>query len=194
MICPSCQENFKQAVFYQVEVDYCPFCLGVFFEEEELRLAKDEKDKDLNWLDIDLWKDKEKFKVSQERKLCPACQVPLYEVNYGDSEIHPVKSAKGGVAKPQFNGVKVDICNVCHGVWLDRLEFKKIIEYLKEKGNYQLLNDYFKTLTEEFKEIFVGPESLKEEIFDFLVVLKLFRYKFATQHPLITQIISSLPK
>jgi len=176
MICPFCQENFKQAIFHRVEVDYCPSCLGVFFEEDELRLAKDEKDKDLNWLDIDLWKDKGKFKVSQEKKLCPACQVPLYEIKYADSEI------------------KVDICNVCRGIWLDRLEFKKIIEYLKEKGNYQLLNDYFKTLTEEFKEIFVGPESLKEEIFDFLVVLKLFRYKFATQHPLITQIISSLPK
>jgi Zn-finger nucleic acid-binding protein len=176
MICPSCQENFRKAIFYRVEVDYCPSCLGVFFEEDELRLAKDEKDKDLNWLDIDLWKDKEKFKVSQERKLCPACQVPLYEVKYDGSEI------------------KVDICSVCHGVWLDRLEFKKIIEYLKEKGNYQLLNDYFKTLTEEFKEVFIGPESLKEEIFDFLVVLKLFSYKFAVQHPLLTQIISSLPK
>jgi len=176
MICPFCQENLKKTIFYRVEVDYCPFCLGIFFEEDELRLIKDEKDKDLRWLDIDLWKNKEEFKVSQGKKLCPACQVPFYEIKYGDSKI------------------KVDICSVCHGIWLDRLEFKKIIEYLKEKGNYQLLNDYFKTLTEEFKEIFVGPESLKEEIFDFLVVLKLFRYKFATQHPLITQIISSLPK
>ena len=109
-------------------------------------------------------------------RLCPFCRLPLYEVYYGDS------------------GIIVDVCNLCQGTWLDRSEFKKIIEYLKKKADFELLESYAKNLTEEFWEIFTGPETLKEEISDFLIILKLLNYKFATQHPNITKIISQLPK
>ncbi len=176
MECPRCQKPLDKAIFYNVEVDYCPQCLGIFFEEEELRWAKDERDKNLRWLDFDLWKNKKKFKISYGIRLCPSCRLPLYEVYYGDSRII------------------VDFCNLCHGIWLDRGEFKKIIEYLKEKGNYEVLNNYFQNLISEFWEIFTGPETLREEISDFLTILKLLNYKFATQHPVITKIISNLPK
>lgn len=176
MLCPCCKIGLKEAVFYNVGINYCPRCLGIFFEEEELRWAKDERDKNLNWLDIDLWKNKRKFKISRNQKLCPTCRLPLYEVNYGDSKI------------------KVDLCNLCQGIWLDRGEFKKIIEYLKGRADYEVLNNYAKNLTEEFWEIFTGPETLREEISDFLTILKLLNYKFATQHPVITKIISQLPK
>jgi len=176
VLCPLCKEKLEKAIFYRAEVDYCPKCLGIFFEEEELRLAKDEKDEDLRWLDIDLWQEEKKFKISPEKKICPACQMPLYEVNYGDSEI------------------RVDLCNLCFGIWLDRGEFKKIIEYLRGKRNYEILNNYLKNLVEEFGEIFTGPEDLKEEILDFLAILKIFQYKFLTKHPIISKIISALPK
>jgi len=176
MICPLCKKPLEKTIFYGVEVDYCPRCLGIFFEAEELRLAKDQKDRSLRWLDIDLWKDETKFKISPGIRLCPSCRLPLYEVYYGDSQII------------------VDVCNLCHGIWLDRSEFEKIIEYLKKKADYRLLNDYAKSLIEEFWEIFSGPESMKEEISDFLIVLKLLNYKFATQHQAITEMISKLPK
>ena len=176
MLCPRCKKTLDRAIFYNVEVNYCPICLGLWFEEEELRWAKDIKDRSLRWLDIDLWKDKEKFKISSGQKLCPACRLPLYEVGYGDSE------------------VKVDVCNLCHGIWLDRGEFKQIIQYLKEKGEFEVLYNFSKNLAEEFWEIFTGPEDLKDEILDFLTILKLFTYKFTVQHPVIARIISALPK
>jgi Zn-finger nucleic acid-binding protein len=177
MKCPDCHtENLKKQVFYQTEVDYCPRCLGVWFEEDELRQAKDEKDRDLNWLDIDLWKDEKTFKISKSRKVCPLCSVPLYEVNYGDSKI------------------KVDVCNVCHGVWLERGEFKKVIKYLKEKEKYEVLQNYFSNLIKEGIEVFTGPEEFKSEFSDFLTLLKFLNYKLVIQYPLISRIISSLPK
>ncbi|MDI6591611.1 MAG: zf-TFIIB domain-containing protein [Patescibacteria group bacterium] len=176
MLCPLCKIGLKEAILCNIGVNYCPKCLGIWFEEEELRWAKDEKDKNLNWLDIDLWKDKSKFRISKNQKLCPVCNLPLYEVNYGDSEI------------------KVDLCNLCQGIWLDRGEFKKIIEYLKEKANYEVLNNYLKNLLKEASEVFTGPESFREEVLDFLIILKLLNYKFATQHPVIARIISQLPK
>ena len=176
MLCPRCKKPFSSAIFYNVEVNYCPICLGLWFEEEELRWAKDKKDKNLRWLDIDLWRDKEKFKISYGIRLCPSCRMPLYEVYYGDS------------------GIIVDICNICHGIWLDRTEFRKIMNYLKEKADSEILNKYAKNLFLETVEIFAGPETLREEILDFLTILKLLNYKFAVQHPVLFKIILQMPK
>jgi len=177
MLCPICKKiKLEQIILSGVEVDYCPKCLGLWFEEEELRLAKDYKDNDLKWLDIDLWKDEKKFKISLGQKLCPKDQLPLYETEYADSTI------------------RVDLCNTCKGVWLDRGEFQKIIQYLKDKADTEVLSNYLKNLREELWEIFQGPETLKEEFEDFIAILKLFAYKFTTQHPVIAKIISSLPK
>lgn len=176
MKCPFCKAQSEKAIFQNVEVDFCPTCLGMFFEQDELRIAKDERDKNLVWLDIDLWEDKKKFKISKANLLCPVCQVPFYEVLYGDSAI------------------KIDICTVCRGIWLNRGEFREIIEYLKQKAQYEILENYFKNLTAEIIEVFTGPETLKQEISDVLAILKLLNYKFAAQYPEIVQIISNLPK
>lgn len=139
-------------------------------------MAKDDADQDLKWLDFNIWENLKDFKVTKGKKLCPTDQLPLYEVNYGKSEI------------------KVDVCTVCHGIWLDRGGFRKIMDYLKQEGDYEVLNKFSKSLIEEFWEIFVGPESIKEESADFLTLLKLLNYKFATQHPFILKLISDLPK
>jgi len=176
MNCPICKKPLLSAVFHNVEVNYCPICLGLWFEEEELRWAKDEKDKNLNWLDIDLWKDESKFKISAGIRLCPFCRVPLYEVYYGDS------------------GIIIDVCNLCHGIWLDRAEFKKIIDWLHEKADYEILNKYAKNVFREMAEIFTGPETLREEILDFLTILKFLNYKFTAQYLTISKIILQLPK
>jgi len=176
MLCSICKISLEEAIFCNVGVNFCPECLGSWFEEEELRWAKDEKDKNLNWLDIDLWKDEKKFKISSGMKLCPSCRLPLYEIYYGDSR------------------VIVDLCNLCRGIWLDRGEFKKIIEYLKKRADYEVFNNYFQNLMKEFWEIFTGPETFREEILDFLTILKLLNYKFTIQHPNLAKLISNLPK
>lgn len=176
MLCPLCKIELKKAVFYKTEVDYCHCCLGLWFERDELRQAKDEKDKELNWLDIDLWQEKKKFKISEGIKMCPSCFVPLYQINYGDSQI------------------SLDLCNLCEGIWLDRGEFKKIMDYLKIKGHYEIFNNYFKNLLTEALEIFTGPESFQSEFNDFLTLLKVLEYKFLIKHPEIKEIISGLPK
>ena len=177
MDCPNCEkEQLKEIVFNRVGVNYCPKCLGIWFDEDELRQAKDEKDKDFNWLDIDLWGDQAKFHLGQGRKACPQDGVPLYEVGYGDSNI------------------KVDVCGQCHGVWLDRGEFKKIAEYVKNKGQDEALNNYLANLAAEGREVFIGPEGFKEELSDFVSVLKFLNYKLLMHHPYLANLIASLPK
>lgn len=177
--CPRCGIKLDNCIFYNTEVDYCPQCLGIFFEKDELLQAKDTKDQELSWLDIDLWKDETKFRISYGIRLCPNCRLPLYEVYYGDSKII------------------VDVCNLCYGIWLDRGEFKKIIEYLKDKADWKILNEYTKTLLEQLWEVFsgfIGPKSFRDELLDFFILLKLLNYKFNIQRSKIAKMISNLPR
>lgn len=174
--CFTCKEKMERALIYKVEVDYCPKCFSLWFDKDELRLAKDKADENIKWLDVDLWSDDSKFKVAKGGKLCPTDRLPLYEVEYADS------------------GTKVDVCIICNGVWLDRGEFKQIINYLKQRGDWEVLNNYYKNLAEEALEIFIGPKTMREEITDFLIILKLFNIKFLVNHPKISQAISMLPK
>lgn len=176
MQCPICKIFLGKSLLSGVEIDYCARCYGLWFEEGELENAKDEKDRNLRWLDIDLWKDPARFVISPQKKMCPKERMPLYEVRYGDSNI------------------KVDLCNLCHGVWLDRGEFKNIVVYLREKAEHRVLYHYAKDLFEETWEIFSGPEMLREEILDFLAILKLLMYKFAAQYGTLSKMIISLPR
>ncbi len=177
MHCPICKDiKLKDILLYNINIDYCPKCLGVWFDRDELRQAKDEKDENLDWLDIDLWSNQKDFKVSYGIRLCPSCRIPTYEVYYGDSKI------------------VVDVCKACHGVWLDRAEFKKIVEWLKEKADYEVMNNYSKNLFKEFSEIFTGPDPLRDEILDLITILKLFSYKFGGKHPLLSEFLLTSPK
>jgi len=176
MNCPICKKQLDDIILSAVEVNYCPTCLGLWFEKDELRQAKDQKDRTLRWLDIDLWKEKEKFKIGRGIRLCPSCRLPMYEVSYDGSSII------------------VDICNLCEGIWLDKGEFAKIITWLKKEASYKAIKKYLQVLLEETAEIFVGPEGLRDELGDFLAVLKLLNYKLATQYPVLAELISNLPK
>ena len=170
------RDRLERALFHNVEVDYCPKCLGIWFEKDELRQSKDDRDKQLNWVDFDLWRDKLKFHVARGDKHCPVCRAGLAEVNYDESK------------------TKVDFCKMCGGIWLDRGEFKQIINYLKNKSDYEILHNYTKNLVIQLWEVFSGPEGFRSELEDFLMVIKLFNYKFITQYPRLENLVDSLPK
>ncbi len=176
MECPNDSEKLEKTLFHNVEVNYCPKCLGMWFDNDELRLAKDDKDKNINWLDVDLWRDKGSFGVLRVRKHCPVCRAGLVEIKYDGTK------------------TKVDFCKMCQGVWLDRGEFKQIMAYLKRKSDYEILHRYSKSLISELWEVFAGPEKFREELADFLILLKLLNYKFVVQHPILYKLIENAQK
>ncbi|MFZ2357292.1 MAG: zf-TFIIB domain-containing protein [Candidatus Omnitrophota bacterium] len=186
--CPKCKKESSQKIkIGDVKIDRCSKCGGLWFEKDELRLAKDKKapearwvdveikDKSINWFQFEFWKDKVKFKAKKGIKYCPTDETPLYQLNYGDTPI------------------KIDVCGICHGIWLDKGEFKKIIACVKNKADYEMLYNYVKNLARETKEIFAGPESVKSEATDLLMLVKLLKYKLMLQHPELVKLISSLP-
>jgi Zn-finger nucleic acid-binding protein len=176
MFCPNDNEKLEKVLFHNVEADYCPKCFGIWFDKDELRLSKDDKDKDLNWVDVDLWRDKLNFNVSRSIKHCPVCRVGLQEVKYDSGK------------------TKVDFCKMCEGIWLDRGEFKQIINYLKQKSDYDILHRYTKNLVLELWEVFTGPETFREEVSDVLMLLKMLNYKFVTQYPFLNSLIENSQK
>ena len=177
MTCPNHhQEPMQKMLFHTVEVDYCPSCLGVWFDKDELAHAKNDKDQQLNWLDFDIWRDKSKFSMANINKKCPVCRVPFVEVQYDNAK------------------VKIDFCKHCRGIWLDRGEFKQIIIYLIRKYDYEILHRYTKNLIQQLWEVFAGPAKFREELEDFLMVIKLFNYKFVVQYPLLTAWIEEQQK
>jgi len=176
MKCPNDNEKLEKVLFHNVEADYCPKCLGIWFDKDELRLAKDDKDEQLNWADVDLWRDKGSFEVNYSRKHCPVCRAGLREIKYDGSK------------------TKIDFCKMCEGVWLDRGEFKQIVNYLKRKSDYEILHHYTKNLATELWEVFAGPETFREELSDFFTILKLLNYKFVVQHPFLNSLIDNSQK
>ena len=176
MQCPNKHGELEKVLFHDVEVDFCSECLGVFFDNDELRHAKDNRDAQLQWLDFDIWRDKKKFTLSLTDRRCPVCRIPFVETHYDHSS------------------VVIDFCKMCHGIWLDRGEFKQIMVYLRKKSDYEILNRYAKNLAVQLWEVFAGPETLREELADFLMLAKLLNYKFAVQHPFIEKLIEDLPK
>ena len=176
MDCPNHHGPLQKILFYNTEVDYCPECFGIWFDKNELLYAKDKKDEQLNWVDVDLWRDKGRFKLSKTYRHCPNCRAGLVEVGYDESN------------------VKVDFCKHCQGIWLDRGEFKQIIVYLRKKADYEILHHYTKNLGKQLWEVFTGPQKLREELPDFLMLLKLFNYKFVIQYPLLNSWIENSQK
>lgn len=165
MKCPCCNVELKSKMIQDIEVDECNDCKGIWFEDDELRKAKDSTDKDLNWIDFEIWKHKDKFKVSSRNVACPQCNQTLVAIDYADT------------------GVEIDYCPNCKGTWLDKGEFKKIIDVLTDELLTKTFSKYIKASIEEAKEIITGTESFLSEWKDFATVFRMMQYRLFAENP-----------
>ena len=177
MNCPKCGQQLKQIKIAGEKVDHCENCGGLWFDKDELKLVRDRRDKDLSWLEFDLWNDKNKIAVSGNQSVnCPKCGKSLFKVKYGDSDI------------------MVDVCLNCRGVWLDKKELDKIINYLEKKISKETIPEYLKDLEREAVELVAHPSKITVEARHILILMKLIEYRFISQHPRLAEIVSELPK
>jgi len=148
-----------------VEIDVCRNCAGIWFDQDELRKAKDQTDPDMNWMDFEIWKKEDKFKFSQKPVQCPKCKLDMVIIDYNKTN------------------VEIDYCPKCQGTWLDEGEFQKIIEVLFSEMANKSIPEYLKASFEEGLEIITGPERFVSEWKDFMTVLKMFQHRFFILHP-----------
>jgi len=165
MKCPRCQSALHTRATATVEIDECRSCQGIWFDADELRRVKDESDPDLSWMDFELWKHTDLFRVAENPLKCPACSISMVAIDYDETE------------------VEVDHCTSCRGVWLDGGELEKIIEKLSEALLATETSDYVRASLEEAKELVTGREGFVSEWRDFATVLRLLQYRVLSNNP-----------
>ena len=176
MQCPKCNDIMEGKNIENVEIDVCSKCSGVWFDQDELRKAKDQTEPDLNWMDFEIWKHEDRFKFAQKPIKCPKCQIDMVLINYEDTE------------------VEIDYCPKCQGTWLDEGEFNNIIDALNSELANKSIPDYMKASLDEAKEIITGPESFISEWKDFMTVLRMFQYRFFIENPILQDTVMNIQK
>ncbi|MDP3770223.1 MAG: zf-TFIIB domain-containing protein [Candidatus Sungbacteria bacterium] len=174
MQCPNCKNELKKITYKDVELDQCLNCEGMWLDGDELRVVKDRKDELLRWLDLDLFADAQKFAGGYSSMRCPKDNDSLYEISYDNADI------------------KVDVCKVCKGVWLDKEELDKIVAFLKRTIFQEDVGHYLTHLEEQIKEVFTGSESFISELRDAYIVFRLLEYRLVSQWPRIEEILIPL--
>ena len=175
MLCPRCGDVELEKVHSQL-LDECPRCGGVWYETDELRLAKDAAAPDLNWLDFEFWKHEDQARLSNCETPCPSCNSALVSFAYGKT------------------GVQVDVCPSCQGIWLDRGEFEKIVQALEDEATSMDLSDYLRAAITEAREVVTGPENRMSEWRDFKGVLHMMALRLWAQNPKLLKRLVELQK
>lgn len=176
MDCPKCQGAVFRRELGSVVVDECRDCRGIWFDRDELRRAKDEAEPDANWLDFEVWKDRDRVRGALASIACPTCGSQLVALTYSDT------------------AVEIDYCSQCEGAWLDHGEFEKIIEALSNEIKTKPAPDYVRSVLEEAKEIVTGPETLLSEWRDFTTVLRLLQYRLLAENPRVAAAIAEVQR
>ncbi len=174
MDCPHCKRGLEVRALASVEVSECSACGGMWISEEHLRFAKDETDPDLNWMDFDLWKNKERFRLAEKTISCPSCDDDLTVLDYGGT------------------GVQVDYCDACRGVWLDAGEFMGIIEALRRELVSKSVPGYIAASLKEARDLVTSEEGLLSDWKDLSTVLRMLKYRIMSRSTGVVQILAEL--
>jgi uncharacterized protein len=71
----------------------------------------------------------------KEAELIEKMRAKLASENRGASELECPK-CHGNLVESEFEGIRIDVCNNCHGVWLDAGELAQIAHHEQHKGSW----------------------------------------------------------
>lgn len=108
MFCPNCRKEVLLIMEYnEIEVDFCPRCLGVWLDTEELQwILKGDFDEQ------SLFKE---LTSAEKKKRCPRCR----------SKMRKVSTSEDGQ-------IVYDACPNRHGFWFDRGELENLVHNLPQ--------------------------------------------------------------
>lgn len=176
MKCPGCDSTLIERGIEDVKVEECQQCKGIWFEDGELREVKDIAEPDTNWLDFEIWKHEDRFRSEPRNLACPKCSQNMVAVDYDKT------------------GVAINYCPECRGTWLEKGEFKQIINALNNEMANKSLSDYVKAGIEEAVEIITGPESFISEWKDFSTFFRMLQYRILVEKPQLHDTLINIQK
>jgi uncharacterized protein len=151
-VCPNCGTNLNEYKLFRMRFEGCPKCKGIWLIKDELRDLKNKlRHGSMRWMNDEIDAiENTSARVTNRR--CIKCKsVNMVAVQFGKSSII------------------IDWCPQCHGMWLDRDEFKALTDYLWAEEVGMKPREIEKDALEEVKKILTGgPESRVEDLRDAL--------------------------
>ena len=111
MICPACKNDMIVVEYQRIELDFCPDCRGVWFDEGELRLMLETARLEGKFLD-EIQHLPETGTEEKPRK-CPICRRAM---------------AKNTIGAP--SPVMIDVCRQGDGLFFDGGEIHQLVKQL----------------------------------------------------------------
>lgn len=115
MVCLRCNEEMIKEGFKNVLIDHCPRCGGVWLDRKELeRIVENKKSKTVKnlWYDI-----KMEHYIEKRFPMINGCQ-----------------KCGGHIVEYEKDGLLIDRCLSCRGVFFDKKEFEYILSLSTMKG------------------------------------------------------------
>ena len=134
MECPVCNKSMFILQLFDVEVDYCIECKGIWFDEGEIEALLNDKEAGKEFMKSF----KKAGKLKEKMRRCPICKKKMNKVYCGEN-----------------GNVLIDECKKNHGLWFDGGELQKILT----TGNWDKDNRIIDFLKDMFKSSIVEEQQ-----------------------------------
>ncbi len=135
MICPRCQNGMRAAIEAtpagSVELDYCPSCRGIWFDRGELESILLQVRSDIQPIGLPAPTDE------PGNRRCPRHHAPMIERRMSTARLR--SSIYAAHSDPVPDGVIIDQCPRCLGIWLDGGELGQITQAMRAPSVHPLL-------------------------------------------------------
>jgi len=115
-----------------IELDYCPACRGIWFDRGELEALLLQVRSDIQPIGLPSPRDEE------ATRRCPRHKVLMIERKLSTARLR--SSLYGAAERTVPDGVTVDQCPACLGIWLDGGELGQITEAMRAESAHPLLS------------------------------------------------------
>ena len=174
--CPVCGAKLDLYSLLSIEFEGCPKCHGLWLDRDELRKLKNKVGiGELHWLNSEV-DNIEQAAAIPTKRICPRKDNgQLLSVVFGKSSI------------------VLDWCPKCHGIWLDRGEYNKIVDYLRDEAGKATVQDVEKEIAEDVKRLFKsgGPESPIAELGDIAAAVTALINFTIFEHPTVLKMVEN---
>jgi Zn-finger nucleic acid-binding protein len=173
--CPACGAKLDLYSLLSIEFEGCPKCHGLWLDRDELRKLKNKVGiGELHWLNSEV-DNIEQTAAILTKRVCPRKDNgQLLSVVFGKSS------------------VVLDWCPKCRGLWLDRGEYDKIIDYLHDEAGNATIQDVKKEIEKDVSRLFKsGPENPVAEIADIAAAVTALINFTIFEHPAVFNLVTA---
>ncbi len=133
--CPDCQIELRTENLLGIDLDVCPDCAGIYFDDGEMMNLKDLGDDAFSELDDMVLPDDDvdlEEEIGTSKRMCPGCKEVMHEYNY-------LYTSK----------VRLDACPDCGGTWVEHGELTAMQQALADAKNQPINESLMRRLVHE---------------------------------------------